>query len=63
MIINKKKKRKEAYNDKSFNTMRESMIKLKFKLKTADEEDDENHTCNYSLCLTRSNPTKLFEKG
>ena len=39
------------------------MIKLEFKLKTADEEDDENHTCNYSLCLTRSNPTKLFEKG
>ena len=39
------------------------MITLKFKLKTADEEDDENHTCNYSLCLTCSNPTKLFEKG
>ena len=39
------------------------MIKLKFKLKTADEEDDENHTCNYSLCLTCSNPTKVFEKG
>ena len=39
------------------------MIKLKFKLKKTDKEDDENHTCNCSLRVTRSNPTKLFEKG
>ena len=39
------------------------MIKLMFKLKKTDEEDDENHKCNCLLCLTPSNPTKLFDKG
>ena len=39
------------------------MIKVKFKLNKTDEEDNENHTCNCSLCLTPSNPTKLYEKG
>ena len=39
------------------------MIKLMFKLKKTDEEDDENHTGNCLLCLTPSNPTKLFDKG
>ena len=33
------------------------------KRRRRNEEDDENHTCNCLLCLTPSNPTKLFDKG
>ena len=44
-------------------TCSKSMITLKFELmRKTDKEDDENHTCNCSLCLTPNNPTKLFEK-
>ena len=39
------------------------MMKFTFKLKKTDEEDNEKHAYSYSLCLTASNATKLFEKG
>ena len=61
IIINKKIK--EAYKDKSWNNKIKGYDQSKVQIEKTDEEDDENHTCYCSLCLTPSNPTKLYEKG